>query len=104
MARRLPGYHRDVPIYEFRCTACGERFEELVAAGTSSRPCAGCGSPDTERVLSALAAPPKLVKSAGERRKQERRNAGLRERTKADFKARRQRAREARSRRGGAGG
>lgn len=86
-----------MPIYEFRCEACGERFEELVAAGTSSRPCAACGSRRTERLLSAQAAPSKLAKSPGERRKQERSNAKLRERTKADFKARRRRARADRS-------
>ena len=91
-----------MPIYEFRCEACGERFEELVAAGTSSRPCAACGAPGSERVLSAHAAPLTLAKSPGERRKQERRNAALREATKANFKARRQRARAARS--GGGGG
>jgi len=102
--RRPPVYYRNVPIYEFRCLACGERFEELVDAGTSSRPCADCGSLETQRVLSAQAAPLKLAKSAGERRAQERKNATLRERTKADFKARRKRAREARSPGGGAGG
>jgi len=93
-----------VPIYEFRCVACGKRFEELVAAGTSSRPCMGCGSKEGRRVLSPQAAPLKLVKTPRENRKQERRNAALRERTKADFKARRQRARQARSSEGGGAG
>lgn len=99
----MPVYHRTVPIYEFRCAACGECFEELVDAGTGSRPCAACGSRQAERILSAQAAPLKLAKSPGERRKREQRNATLRERTKADFKARRQRGREAGSS-GGAGG
>jgi len=82
-----------VPIYEFRCAACGERFEELVDAGTSSRRCAGCGSEAAERIFSAQAAPMKLAKSRGEMRKQEGKNARLHERTKADFKTRRRRAR-----------
>ena len=90
-----------MPIYEFRCASCGERFEELVAVGTDERPCRECGSGRASRVLSAQAPVPRLVKSAGERRKQERKNAVLRERTKADFKARRRRAREARSRSAG---
>jgi putative FmdB family regulatory protein len=83
-----------VPIYEFRCDSCGERFEALVDAGTESLDCRLCGAAGAPRALSAPAAPLNIVKSPGERRKQERRNAELRRRTKADFKARRARARE----------
>ena len=89
-------YHRLVPIYEFECAACGERFEALVDAGTASAECRRCGATETRRVLSAPAAPMHLVKPPGEARKQERANAGLRARAKADFKAKRQRARERR--------
>lgn len=81
-----------MPIYEFRCEACGERFEALVAAGTESAECRECGSARTVRVYSAQAAPMSIVKTPAETRKQERRNAQLRERTKADFTARRRRA------------
>jgi putative FmdB family regulatory protein len=90
-----------MPIYEFRCGSCGERFEALVDAGTESAACRACGADDARRVLSATAAPFGLVSTPGEARKQERRNAKLRERAKADFKAKRARAREAR---GGGGG
>ena len=31
-----------MPIYEFECESCGERFEELVAAGEDVR-CPVCG-------------------------------------------------------------
>jgi putative FmdB family regulatory protein len=85
-----------MPIYEFRCRVCGERFEALVGVGTESVDCRACGDAETERVFSAQAAPLAHVKSAGATRKQERANAQLRERTKADFKAKRRRAREAR--------
>ena len=84
-----------MPIYEFRCDRCGERFEALVAAGTGSARCRNCGAEGAERVLSAQAAPFGLVRSGGEARRQEGRNAELRRRTKADFKARRGRARDA---------
>ena len=94
-------YHRPVPIYEFECAACGERFEALVEVGTASAECR-CGSHDTSRLLSAPAAPMRLVKSPGETRKQERANARLHSRAKADFKAKRQAARE-RGKGGGAG-
>jgi putative FmdB family regulatory protein len=85
-----------VPIYEFRCGACDERFEALVDAGTETVERRLCGSPDTRRVFSAPAAPMSLVKSLGERRKQERANQKLRADTKARFKASRRQAREGR--------
>jgi putative FmdB family regulatory protein len=85
-----------VPIYEFRCQACGERFEALVDAGTDAVECRLCGAATAERVLSAQAPRLAHVKSPAATRKQEQRNAQLRERTKADFKAARRRAREAR--------
>jgi putative FmdB family regulatory protein len=87
-----------VPIYEFRCGSCGERFEALVAVGTTTEECRVCGAEGAERVLSAQAAPFGLVHSPGAARQQEARNAKLRAKTKADFKASRQRAREARKR------
>lgn len=80
-----------MPIYEFRCDSCAARFEALVDAGTDSTPCRACGEV-AARVLSAPAAPMSLVKGAGEKRRQERRNAQLRERARADFKAARRRA------------
>ena len=84
-----------MPIYEFRCEACGERFERLVAAGTATAPCESCDGA-ARRLLSAPAPPLHLVRTPAERRKQERKNAQLRDRTKSTFKAQRERAREGR--------
>ena len=84
-----------MPIYEFRCGSCGERFEALVDVGAATEECRHCGAPGAERVFSAQAAPFGLVKTPGETRKQEARNAQLRAKTKADFKQRRQAARDA---------
>lgn len=43
-----------MPFYEFRCAACGTKFEELCHSG--ERPaCPKCGSADVERLLSAFA-------------------------------------------------
>lgn len=81
-------------MYEFRCGTCGQRFEALVDVGTESAVCRGCGAEGAQRVMSAQAAPFGLVKTPGGARAQEQRNAKLRESTKADFKARRKRARE----------
>jgi putative FmdB family regulatory protein len=83
-----------VPIYEFRCGACGQRFEALVDAGTETVECRLCGSADTRRVYSAQTAPMSLVKSPGDRRKQERANEKLRADTKTRVSESRRRARE----------
>jgi putative FmdB family regulatory protein len=89
-----------MPIYEFRCQACGASFEGLVSAGTETTACSECGSERTERVYSAQAAPFHLVKTPAETRKQERSNAQLRKRAKDRFMAARRRAPES----GGSGG
>ncbi len=82
-------------MYEFDCDACGERFEELVAVGTESTECRLCGSAETRRVLSAPGAPWRLVKTGGAAKQQEARNAKLHAATKAQFKEKRRKAREA---------
>jgi putative FmdB family regulatory protein len=45
-----------VPIYEFECTECGSRFEELVRA-ESTAPCPQCKSLSVERRISQIGAP-----------------------------------------------
>jgi hypothetical protein len=69
--------------------------------GTASARCPACGAEDAARVLSAPAPPQHLALSPGNARKQERKNAELHARTKADFKARRA---ATRARRRGSGG
>jgi putative FmdB family regulatory protein len=44
----------DVPIYEFECGSCGERFEELSPAGTDHAVCPACGEAGAERRLSSF--------------------------------------------------
>ncbi len=45
-----------VPIYDFECRACGERFEALVAM--EQRPaCPACAAPEPERLFSPIAGP-----------------------------------------------
>ena len=43
-----------MPLYDFRCRACGHEFETLVRAGAPPV-CASCGSDDLERMLSTFA-------------------------------------------------
>lgn len=46
-----------MPLYEYECGSCGERFEALVGATrkNDTQKCPGCGSGDTERVPSTFA-------------------------------------------------
>lgn len=43
-----------MPIYEFKCEDCGEKFEELIF-NDSSPVCPACGSAKTEKMLSVCA-------------------------------------------------
>ena len=45
-----------MPIYEYRCTACGDRFEELVSASTKAAPpCPSCDASGAKRPFSMFA-------------------------------------------------
>jgi putative FmdB family regulatory protein len=45
-----------VPIYEYRCDACKEQFEEYLSLSTSpAPPCPACGKTTVTRVLSMFA-------------------------------------------------
>jgi putative FmdB family regulatory protein len=47
-----------MPLYEYRCRACGERFEILQRLGAdgSGLVCPRCAEPEPQRVLSTFAA------------------------------------------------
>ena len=45
-----------MPIYEFRCHACDERFDELRSATAPPPDCPRCGAPSAQRVLSSFVA------------------------------------------------
>lgn len=90
-----------MPIYEFECQQCGESFDDLVPAGTVHGTCPNCGSEETRRRYSAPMSTFKLVKTPGAARQQEVRNKKLHADTKAQFKARRQKAREAQKKKSG---
>lgn len=46
-----------MPLYEYECSACGERFEALVSASDKDKtqPCPKCESENTKRVPSSFA-------------------------------------------------
>jgi putative FmdB family regulatory protein len=53
-----------MPIYEFECEGCGERFEELVAAGVQAIACPACGSARTRRLISPVSPPGRQPRGA----------------------------------------
>jgi putative FmdB family regulatory protein len=85
-----------VPIYEFLCRSCGERFEELVSPATSSSDCPSCGESGAERLLSPPAQPMRLVKTPRQRRRLEARRGISRGGAKQRFKEGVRRTRERR--------
>jgi putative FmdB family regulatory protein len=44
-----------MPIYEYRCASCSERFEELVRRPDETVACPECGGAEVERLLSVFA-------------------------------------------------
>ena len=45
-----------MPIFEFRCKECGEKFETLVFSSQSEPvKCENCGSEQTEKLMSTFA-------------------------------------------------
>jgi putative FmdB family regulatory protein len=43
-----------MPLYEFKCSSCGHRFEELAKVGEIA-PCPACGHAQPERLFSTSA-------------------------------------------------
>lgn len=57
-----------MPIYDFACPACGERFEALVALGQQPA-CPACGAAEPERMFSPIAGAFKTGLRGGEARR-----------------------------------
>ncbi len=71
-----------MPIYEFECEECGERFEELVGAEAAAA-CPACGAERTRRLYSAVSPPGRQPRGAAVRSDESRRReseAGRQER------------------------
>jgi len=49
-------WRSSVPIYEYRCSVCGERFEKLVrtSSGQIEVRCPKCHAEDVERLVSVF--------------------------------------------------
>jgi putative FmdB family regulatory protein len=53
-----------MPIYEFECEGCGDRFEELVAADVAVVRCPSCGAERTRRLISGFSPPGRQPRGA----------------------------------------
>ena len=91
-----------MPIYEFECGECGNRFEELASVGTERSTCPGCGSEGAERRLSVFGVTTRQMTAYQKRRAEDRRGTdrgGARERFQKSLD--KARARDPGSKRGG---
>ena len=53
---RISGHTLHVPIYEYRCEACGKRSSTLLGSYSSpDPPCPHCGKPALRRLVSTFA-------------------------------------------------
>jgi putative FmdB family regulatory protein len=52
--RATEGQGFDVPIYEYRCQACGRAFEMLVFSTSPRVSCPSCGADDVKRTPSTF--------------------------------------------------
>jgi putative FmdB family regulatory protein len=62
-----------VPIYDFECRSCGNRFEELVSGDASVAACPACGSSRIRRLLSRVAPASRQPRGAAVRSDESRR-------------------------------
>jgi putative FmdB family regulatory protein len=46
-----------MPLYDFACEQCGNRFEERTSMDAAAPACPACGSGQVQRVLSPFAGP-----------------------------------------------
>ena len=94
-----------MPIYEFSCKECGAEFEELtgthVGLAASQVRCPECGAGNAERLPTSSYSPIHRRLTANERKKLEASRSVDRAARKAEFKRKRQAARDARNRSGG---
>jgi len=62
-----------MPVYEFECEECGERFEELTRVGAESAPCPVCRSARTKRLWSRVSPASRQPRGAAVRSDESRR-------------------------------
>ncbi len=82
-----------MPLYDFACDACEERFEALAKPGETP-PCPACGAEATRRLFTAIAPPLKFGLRGRAARESNSRRSEREAQKKEAFKAERKRKRE----------
>jgi putative FmdB family regulatory protein len=82
-----------MPLYDFACQACDERFEERAGPGETA-PCPACGAHETRRLFGPIPPPAKLGLRGRAARESDARRADREVRAKEQFKAERRKKRE----------
>lgn len=85
----MSGHDSRVPIYDFRCGACGHEFEELVRSEEPPA-CPRCGSAGPDRLLSQVAPTPRIGLRGAEARRSDATRRAREERKREQRAARRE--------------
>lgn len=72
-----------MPVYDYRCAACGNCFEELVRLGETPN-CPACGASAPQKLLSVPSAPGQSRATVASARKQAAREGHLSNYSKAE--------------------
>jgi putative FmdB family regulatory protein len=78
-----------MPLYDFRCRACGHEFEALLRPPENNVSCPACRHADVERMLSAFAVSTDERRSAAAKASREAQIRGRRDAIIADEEYRR---------------
>ena len=84
-----------MPLYDFACDACDERFEAWARPGEAP-PCTACGATSTRRIFTPIAPPPKFGLRGRAARESNSRRAEREANKKEAFREERRRKREQR--------
>jgi putative FmdB family regulatory protein len=82
-----------VPIYDFECQACGERFEALVRHDEAAA-CPACRTPGARRLFSPIAPPARLGLRGAEARRSDSTRRAREERRREGFAKQREQRRQ----------
>lgn len=82
-----------MPLYDFACDACDERFEALAKPGETP-PCPACGAASTRRLFTPIAPPLKLGLRGRAARESDSRRSEREAKAKEKFREERRRKRE----------
>ena len=82
-----------MPLYDFACDACGERFEERARPGEAP-PCPSCGAERTRRLWTPIPPAPKFGLRGAAARESDARRAEREHTRKEQFREERRRKRE----------